>query len=148
MVGGIGSEREVPEVILADFAIQREQDTQASLYDRAVCTCHINVVTTGVFVSCLGEAARYQELRHRGMGKLNDPRIIYFDDGEKTRAHRQHSIFRIFWATTRLELGKGSCVKIKCKELCKFLNKKGAGRHQNTLQEKVGRFPHRVGDIL
>jgi hypothetical protein len=86
MLYSIGSERKVLEMIPASFAIQGEENAQTSLCDRGMRTCHINVVTTGASVPRLGEATRYQELLHRGVGKLNDPRIAYFDDGEQTRA--------------------------------------------------------------
>jgi hypothetical protein len=74
--------------------------------------------------------------------------MIYVDDAEKTRAHRQYCIFWVFRAPNCLNLRRGSSAEINREKLCKFFNKERARGHQNALQEKMGSFPLGIGDFF
>jgi hypothetical protein len=59
------------------------------------------------------------------------------DDGNETRAHGHHCLFRILWTPACIKRGECFIVKLNGKNLREFFNSKRPNRHYKTLEESL-----------
>jgi hypothetical protein len=69
------------------------------------------------------------------MGKLDNLGVVNIDDGDKTGACGQDGLFCIGRSPIWVKCGGSRYVKSNCKNLCEFLDAKGANGHGEALKE-------------